>query len=298
MQTKHIVCFGEILWDVLPTSKKPGGAPMNVAYHLHQLGLSSTLISRIGRDAAGEELLAFLKTIGLSDQYIQVDETHDTSTVQATVGDDNEVSYDIVAPVAWDFLANEDQLSVLVEQADVLVYGSLASRGPVSRSTLLRLIDAARYRLFDANLREPHYTRETLDLLLGKADTLKLNASELSVLSGRHPEVSVTEEEAVRRLQERYDLAEVIVTKGAEGASYYTGTGQYHYPALPVVINDTVGSGDSFLAAFLAQKMKGKTGYDILKFATALAGYVTTQAGACPPYEIEDIEEFMAKGLS
>lgn len=293
MGSKNIVCFGEVLWDMLPSGKQPGGAPMNVAYHFSRLGMRSNIISRIGNDDAGEELCAFLSRIGLSTEFIQVDDSHDTSSVLAHVGNDNEVTYDIVAPVAWDFITYEERFSGLVKQADVLVYGSLASRNPASRDTLLRLVDQARYRAFDVNLRAPHYTQETLELLLGKADMVKLNAHELAELATWYAGTSADEREQVSRLQQRYGIAEVIVTKGANGASYYTDSAQYNCPAVRVEVKDTVGSGDSFLAAFLMQKLNGESGNRILEYATALAAYVTTQSGACPIYTIADINRFV-----
>lgn len=292
-ENRKVVCYGEVLWDVLPTGRQPGGAPMNVAYHLNRLGIHSTVISRIGNDAYGEELRAFLQRIGIPVDFLQVDEEYPTSQVLAAIGEDNEVKYNIVAPVAWDFIAYEPELVTLIQDADVLVYGSLVTRNETSRNTLLQLLDKARYRVFDINLRAPHYTPETIDLLLRHADAIKLNSHELAEVSAWLGNRSGNEYTGIGLLQDHYGLQEIIVTKGAQGASYYTPVSRHDYPAVPVEVRDTVGSGDSFLAAFLTQKLRGETSDKILEFATTLGAYVTTQSGACPPYSWKDLNRFM-----
>src|SRR5690606_20689812 len=145
---------------------------------------------------------------------------------------------------------------------------------------------------FDVNLRAPHYTRETVDLLMRYADAVKLNGQELAVVSAWFGNTSGDENTAVGVLQDRYGLPEIIVTKGAAGASYYRSDARYDCPAIPVDIADTVGSGDAFLAGFLAQKLRGETGDRMLEFATMLGAYVTTQSGACPPYAQADLDRF------
>ncbi|WP_353197143.1 carbohydrate kinase [Parapedobacter defluvii] len=290
---KRVVCFGEVLWDVMPTGRKPGGAPMNVAYHLRRLGIDSTVISRIGADPAGDGMRSFLNGIGISTALVQVDHHQATSEVLATIGSHNEVSYEIVAPVAWDFITTDPHSVKAVAQADAFVYGSLAVRSPQSRETLFELLRHARYRLFDVNIRPPHYNRETIERLLSTADAVKLNHHELLEISGWLGNRSDSEYAGAVLLQDRYGLAEIIVTKGEHGASYYTPSFRYDYPAVPVSVKDTIGSGDSFLAAFLAQKLRGESAESMLSFATTLGAYVTTQSGACPPYAATDLNRFM-----
>lgn len=299
MENKKVVCFGEVLWDILPTGKKPGGAPMNVAYHLNRLGIQSTIISSIGMDDDGDELKVFLSNIGMPTEFIQTDEQYPTSKVLARIGADDEVTYDIVAPVAWDFIRYEHGFARLIEDADVLVYGSLVARNATSRDTLLQLLDRARYRLFDVNLRAPHYAPDTIDLLLHRADAVKLNIHELRELSGLLFNQPGNESMGIRLLQDRYGLKDIIVTKGAQGASYYTPQARHDCAAMPVVVKDTVGSGDSFLAGFLAQKLRGeKNSENMLGFATGLGAYVATQVGACPPYSRADLDRFIGENHS
>ena len=290
----QVICFGEVLWDNLPEGKKPGGAPMNVAYHLKKMGKSSALISRVGNDQDGKDLLEVIKQLGLSDELCQVDNQYKTSLVEVVITPDHEVKYDIVFPVAWDFIEYEPRLESIIQEAEVLVFGSLVSRNEVSRATLDRLLVLAAYKVFDVNLREPHYDQAHIAHLLHKTDLLKLNIHELNLISGWFGSLE-HEAEKVRLLQQKFNINEVIITKGSNGASYYTSEIQYHYPAYKVEVQDTIGSGDSFLAAFLAKKLSGEYLEGTLDFAVAVGAFITQQAGACPQYSRFDLNRFIWK---
>lgn len=293
--TRNVVCFGEILWDNLPSGRKPGGAPMNVAYHLKKLGVNSTLISRVGDDDNGIELLDFIKGKGLTVEYCQKDAKAPTSTVEVQIGKDHEVRYDIVTKVAWDYIELESRLFDLVANADAFVFGSLAARNSVSYMTLHTLLEKAAYKVFDVNLREPHYDKNSISQLLRKTDLLKLNIHELNLISSWFCSVCKTEWERIKVLQDQFGVEEIVVTKGGEGASYYTKNAQCNYPAYKVEVQDTVGSGDSFIAAFLSQKLTGDSIEGILNYASALGAYVTTHSGACPDYNKLDLDKFIWK---
>lgn len=292
---KSVVCFGEILWDVLPTGKKPGGAPMNVAYHLHKLGLKSSMISSVGNDLPGMELLDFLKSIDLPLNYIQHHAQQPTSEVHTEIGEHDEVTYDIVYPVAWDFIEFKPAHEALIGQADAFIFGSLGSRNEVSRTTLVRMLDHAKYRVFDVNIRAPHYSQEFITLLLGKCDMVKLNGAELEMISGWYEPACTNEIERIEMLFERFDFQEVIITKGSKGATYYTEAIRYDYPCYPVAVQDTVGSGDSFLAAFLAMKLSNEPLEEMLDYAVAMGAFITSKSGACPDYSKFDLDRFIWK---
>jgi len=290
-----IVCFGEILWDMLPTGKQPGGAPCNVAVHLHQLGQPVQIISRVGDDELGRELLDFVEAKGLSTEYVQRGHTHLTGVVKANVGDANEVVYKIVQPVAWDYIQYEDGLAQLVEQADVLVYGSLAARQTGTRETLYRLLEHARFRVFDVNLRPPHYTKDVTKYLLEKAHLVKMNHHELAEIMGWFGEADLTDRPAAMRwLAERYDLQAVCVTCGADGALLLLGGEIYSAPGLPVEVRDTIGSGDAFLAALLTGWLAGHEPGAMLRFACAAGALVATHQGATPAFSAADVAGLLA----
>ena len=276
-----IACFGEMLWDVLPTGKQPGGAPLNVAVHLHNFGLNAQIISRVGHDDLGTELLAFVESKGISTRYVQRGETHLTGVVKANVSDHKEVTYQIVKPVAWDYIQYNDALSELVETAEAFVFGSLAARQAPSRETLYRLLQQANFKVFDVNLRPPHYTRDVVTYLLKQADLVKLNHHELAEIMDWFG-VSSDEETALRWLAERFLLQAVCVTKGADGAVLWVGQQLYRSPSIAVQVQDTIGSGDAFLAALLRGWLAGQQPADYLAFACAAGSLVASYQGATP----------------
>ncbi|WP_233454844.1 carbohydrate kinase family protein [Hymenobacter negativus] len=287
-----IACFGEMLWDVLPTGKQPGGAPLNVAVHLRNFGLDAQLISRVGHDDLGTELLAFVESKGLSTKYVQRGETHLTGVVKANVSNTNEVTYKIVQPVAWDYIQYEPALSSLVQGAEAFVFGSLAARSPVSRETLYRLLQQAPLKVFDVNLRPPHYSRDVVQYLLRHADIVKLNHHELTEIMDWFG-ASPAEETALEWLAARFQLQAVCVTKGADGAALWTGGHLYRSPGRPVAVQDTIGSGDAFLAALLRGLLSHQPPADNLAFACAAGSLVATFQGATPA-----ISESMVRELA
>ncbi len=276
-----IACFGEMLWDVLPTGKQPGGAPLNVAVHLHNFGLDAQLISRVGHDDLGTELLAFIEGKGLSTRYVQRGKTHLTGVVKANVSDSHEVTYQIVQPVAWDYIQYTAPLGALVATADAFVFGSLAARGPASRETLYRLLQRAPLKVFDVNLRPPHYSRDVVTYLLGQADVVKLNHHELAEIMGWFG-ASPDEATALQWLAARFQLPAVCVTKGADGAVLWVGQRLYRSPGIAVRVQDTIGSGDAFLAALLKGWLAGSPPADYLAFACATGSLVASHQGATP----------------
>lgn len=287
-----VCCFGEILWDVLPNGPQPGGAPLNVTYHLAKLGVPGALISRVGKDPDGAGLTALMDGWGLRTDLLQKDPSHDTSRVLARISPDNEVKYEILYPVAWDFIELNPAAAATAAAADYFVYGSLAARHAVSGTTLFSLLDRARCKVFDINLRPPFWEKNILEILLSKADILKVNQSEMETILPLFGGGPGTEEEQVEALRRAFDISGVIVTKGAQGASYYTPEGTWHAGGAVVKVCDTVGSGDSFLAAFLASHHRKENPKVILKKATAMGAFVAGKKGGCPEYEMEEYLNF------
>ena len=293
MSEKKIVCFGEVLWDVLPSGKQPGGAPFNVAVHLHQLGLPADLISRVGDDDLGTELLDFIASKGLSTEFVQHGKTHLTGVVKANVDDANEVTYKIVQPVAWDYIQYDASLEQLVAAADMFVFGSLAARQTVTRETLYRLLAHAKFKVFDVNVRPPHYTKEVVKYLLEKADLVKMNHHELAEIMAWFGE-ETDKPAAMQWLATRFDLRAVCVTCGADGALLWTNGQLYRAPGVSVEVKDTIGSGDAFLAAFLKGWQAGQEPGEVLRFACATGALVATHLGATPAFTEADVAELLA----
>ncbi|AUD01519.1 carbohydrate kinase family protein [Spirosoma pollinicola] len=283
-----ITCFGETLWDVLPTSKQPGGAPMNVAADLRNFGLDARMITRVGNDDLGRELLDFIEHKGLPLDLVQTGQTHLTGVAKANISDTNEVTYKIVQPVAWDYIQLEPNLLDVVKQSDFFVYGSLAARSPQTRETLLALLEVAPKKVFDVNIRAPHYERATVEALLHQADIVKLNEHELVELSGWYGEENDLHR-AMHQLRGHFKLEKLIVTLGEHGAVLLDNAGLHSQLGFPVEVADTIGSGDAFLAAFLYKTLQGESPKKILEFACATGAFVATQQGATPAFTEDTI---------
>lgn len=284
MSKSNILCFGEILWDLLPEElggRIAGGAPMNVAYHLNALGIPSNIISRVGNDALGLELKAFLTQKGISTEFVQTDNVLPTGIVDVTLDAKGSPSYKIVQPVAWDNIMLTDDIKKAVSEADALVFGSLICRNEASKHTLFELLDLAKNTVFDVNLRAPFYSKDIIEPLLQKANIVKMNEHELDIISKWNShETDFTEQ--VREVQERYDIKTLIVSHGSIGAYCYEKKILYFQHAFEIKVQDTIGSGDAFLAAFLSEKMTGKSAKDCLLTACKAGAYVATQTGATP----------------
>ncbi|TPG65645.1 carbohydrate kinase [Hymenobacter nivis] len=245
------MCFGESLWDVLPAGRQPGGAPYLVAVHLHRLGRPVRLASRVGRDELGTELLAAMDAEGLDRSLVQHSPTHLTGVVKANVQPGHPTTYKVVQPVAWDYIRFGEELRAAVAGAPMLVYGSLAARTAATRETLYRLLQHAAFKVFDVNLRPPHYTRAVVKYLLQQADFVKLNQVELAEIMAWLGQPA-TEATALPYLAAHFHLQAVCLTKGAAGATlwadnqFFASTG-----ALPAA-TETIGSSDVLLAHLLA----------------------------------------------
>lgn len=286
---KHpVTCFGETLWDMLPSGKQAGGAPMNVAYHLQKLGKSPAIISRVGSDELGQQLLQTLQDKNVCTAYVQVDDSKKTSVVTATAKNALEMAYTIVEDVAWDYIEVNTHNKRLVQQSEYFIYGSLAARNKTSLQTLLVLLEAANKKVLDVNLRPPFYNPALVEMLLQKADIAKLNMDELQLLAGWYTALP-TPPDQMRFLKDEFYLESIIVTCGANGAIVNRGDEWCYCQGLPVAVADTVGSGDSFLAALLSGFMDGFSTETALGFANQLAAFVATQQGACPQYVMQDI---------
>jgi fructokinase len=297
MAAYQVVCFGELLWDVLPTGAKPGGAPMNVAYHLQKLGLPTAVITRVGNDEKGAELVRILSTNGLADNYVQTDTNHSTGVVLASLNEKAEATYEIVQPVAWDFIACETGLQDLVVATEYFIYGSLASRNETSRNTLFQLLESARTKVLDINLRPPHFTKAGVEALLQQCNILKINDQELQQISGWYGNLNKLEDQ-MRLLQDRFNIITMVTTRGSEGAVLIKDGLTVVHPGFKVAVKDTVGSGDAFLAALLFQLHKHTSSAEALAFANALGAYIASCNGACPAYDVSVITTNMQEGFT
>lgn len=289
MKSMPVICFGETLWDIFENQKKPGGAPMNVAVHLRQFGIASSVISKVGNDELGSGLLEFLKTKKVDVSLIQIDNEEPTGLVNVKLGPKGDAQYDIVFPSAWDFIGNPAS----IKHPFILVFGSLASRSETSRNTLLNLIENADLALFDVNFRAPHYTRTFIEQLLTASDIVKLNEHEIAIIGEWIGLKDASYEKLIKKVAEIFKINHIIVTLGDKGAMVFIDGIIHRHPGFKIKVADTVGSGDSFLASYLSNFIKGKPAEYCLEMACATGAYVATQNGAVPEYKISDIESIL-----
>lgn len=287
----NILAFGEILWDILPSGKKCGGAPANFAYHCRQMGADARILSRVGADPLGEELLAFCRQLNLDTRMIGVDRDLPTGTVTVKLNAGGLPVYTIHENVAWDALEAVPEAVAWAADADVLCFGSLAARGEKNRRALAAILDAAKpdaLRVLDLNLRNPFCEKENLEFVLSRANVLKLNDEELVRISRMFSLEGETLEERISgifhasALPGSENLRMMIVTCGADGSWLATKTERVFTPGQAVNVVDTVGAGDAFTAAVAMGTLRGRPLPEIGEWATTLAGYVCTQAGATP----------------
>jgi len=293
----YILCFGEVLWDIFPEGSRAGGAPFNVAYNVHKMGIDVQVISKTGNDELGEKLREQIDNWGISTQLIQIDKNYPTGTVIAKIDERNEATYEIINDVAWDHIEYFSEYNELVSNAEAFVFGSLSSRNEKTRKTLLKLLDTAKLKIFDVNLRPPFIYAEFIKTLLHKADIVKINKSELLQIIKLIGDELQTEEEAVKTIQKYFAVDEVVLTKGSEGAAYFVQDKNYTLPAVPITVADTVGSGDAFLSGFISKRIFDEKPEEILRNAVSLGAFITSRNGACPDYDYCEFEKFRKKNF-
>lgn len=284
-ESKYVVGIGEALWDILPEGKKIGGAPANFAYHVSQFGLESRVVSAVGDDVLGEEILMNFRKKNLQCMVPKV--AFPTGTVQVTVDAAGVPCYDIMQGVAWDNIPFTEELAKLAGQTCAVCFGSLAQRSEVSHNTIQSFLDAMSdgdgiYRIFDINLRQDFYNREILCESLEKCNVLKINDEELSIVGRMFGYTGQDMRETCMKLLEDYGLKMLILTCGVAGSHVFTRDSVSFRETPKVSVADTVGAGDSFTGAFIAALLKGKTVEDAHGLAVDVSAYVCTQSGAMP----------------
>lgn len=290
----EILCIGEVLWDRLPSGAKPGGAPMNVALHLNAIGLNAAIASSVGKDEAGQQLINFLQESGVKTDLIQLDETLPTSEVLVHLDANNNATYEICEPVAWDNIQLTRELAEKAKNSGLIIYGTLASRNKTTRETLLQLLgneDAV--KLIDVNLRKPYDKQDVLEVLLAKSNIVKLNDDELVVFAGWHGVKGKTERELVEWFVNHHKVDMLCVTRGERGALMYYNNQFFEHPGFKVNAVDTVGAGDAFLAGLVASFLQQKTPDKAISFACATGAFVASKAGATPKYDMNEINSIL-----
>lgn len=289
-----ITCFGEVLWDLFPDYKKIGGAPLNVALRLHTMGITSSLITKIGNDQLGKDILHYIKERGLSIDTFQIDHKHATGEVLVTLDQEGTATYTISKPVAWDFIDLEENTLEVVSQSDAFIFGSLVGRNQHSYATLLILLDKSKYNILDVNLRPPHYTPSVLLTLMKKAHCIKVNEEELDEICTLFKMKTSIFEEQVKAISAYTNTTTMCITKGGKGATLYQDNTFYSNNGYNVKVLDTVGAGDSFLATLIAELLKEVDPQKSLDKACAIGAMVAGSLGANPVFSDQQVQDFIS----
>ena len=280
-----VVGMGEALFDCLPEGKKIGGAPANFAYHVSQCGFKSCVVSAVGNDEDGDEIMRIFNQRGLNTLIERV--PFPTGTVQVTLDEKGIPSYEIKKGVAWDNIPFTEELKELAHNARAVCFGSLAQRNAVSHDTIVKFLeempeDNDTLKIFDINLRQSFYTPELLEESMGRCNILKINDEELELVSRMFGFHSISQEDKCWLLLAKYGLKMLILTCGVEGSYVFIPGKMSFQPTPRVAVADTVGAGDSFTGSFTAAILAGKSVEEAHKLAVEVSAFVCTQSGAMP----------------
>lgn len=287
------VCFGEVLFDNFPDYSKIGGAILNVSIRLKSFGMDVSIISSVGQDEKGKEIVQYLENEGIGTSGIFVQQDYLTGEVNVSLDEDGVASYNIPYPVAWDKIQMNDKYENLVKNSDVLLYGSLSCRDAITKSTLQSILKLASYKVFDVNLRAPHYSSEMLMDMMNKSNLIKFNNEELFEVADYLCCKYISMEKIIDFLAKESSTDTICVTMGAFGAVLYNKGKFYYNSGYRIKVMDTVGAGDSFLASLVYKLLNGDSPQEALNFACAVGALIAGSEGANPSLSTHEIYKFM-----
>ncbi|MFA3782179.1 PfkB family carbohydrate kinase [Melioribacteraceae bacterium 4301-Me] len=285
MQNHRVTAFGEILFDVYHNYKKLGGAPFNFIYHIKKIIGTGNLITKVGNDENGKEIINFLKKNNFSTEYIQIDKEYPTGMVKVELSENKIPEFQIFSPAAWDFIENNESIEKLVnEQTDILYFGTLAQRSEVSKKTLSSFFGREIKYFCDLNLRQNFYSKEIIENALKVADLFKVNLDELNIIMRFLIEKELGIEEAVEVIMNQYDITMMCVTMGEEGA-YLANKNEFNrdkQPRQKGELVDTVGAGDAYAAIMCLGYLQNLPVHKINALALEFASEICGIEGALP----------------
>jgi len=279
-----IVGIGEILWDMLPSGKVIGGAPANFAYHAQELGESSIVVSCIGNDELGREIISSLEKKDMPTEFLYIDKSHPTGVVSARINKEGKPSYLIQEEVAWDYIPTSTLIRELAFKSAAVCFGTAAQRSQLSRMTIqtfVGLMEQDSIRVFDINLRQNFYSQDVIETSLSLANVLKLNVNELSVVK-KLLRLNGDEKKILNELSRKYSLNLIALTRGREGSILFTEGKTSNHEGHKINVEDTVGAGDAFVAGLVTGMLRGYELDDLHNKANRVASYICSKRGATP----------------
>ena len=278
---------------MLPSGRKAGGAPANFAFHCMQLGADVRMLSRVGDDALGREILEFYQSLGLSTELIETDAVAPTGTVGVELSADGQPTFTIHENVAWDKIEATDAAIQFAKSADAIYFGSLASRSNAAFQTIKELVaqtPPSALRVLDLNLRDPFVDKGVIESLLRLANVLKLNDEELTRVTAMFEVPGNDVAQQADWFINNYNLKMLILTCGSQGSRIFADGKEHYCESRKIEVVDTVGAGDAFTAMVVVGLLSGLSTDVINKQSNEIAAFVCTQSGATPqiPSEIAD----------
>lgn len=251
--------LGDAVVDLLPESDGrllpcPGGAPANVAVGIARLGGTSGFIGRVGDDPFGALMQRTLLTEGVDITYLKQDEWYRTSTVLVDLNDQGERSFTFMVRPSADLFLETTDLPCW-RHGEWLHLCSIALSAEPSRTSAFTAMTAIRHAggfvSFDPNIREDlwqdeHLLRLCLRQALQLADVVKLSEEEWRLISGK-----TQNDRDICALAKEYEIAMLLVTKGAEGVVVCYRGQVHHFAGMSVNCVDSTGAGDAFVAGLL-----------------------------------------------
>ena len=294
LNSPPIVCYGEIVFDQFGGKSLIGGAPFNVAQRIHWHKYPTYMISRIGNDLLGKQVLEYFRLSQMSSDYIQIDQKYLTGIVEVNIKKDGP-QYEIVENVAWDYIEHNKRLCDLVSESKAFIFGSLGSRSEKSRDTLTRLLQKASNKVFDVNFRSPFYTKELISSYIEKTDFLKCNEDELKILNGYYGVNSFSLEDQISKLSSLTGLKHICVTLGSLGSILFYKQQFYYNKGYRVSVSDTIGAGDSFLATLIYNLCASpeQNPQNALDSACAMGALVASKPGGNPPITEKELQQLI-----
>ncbi|MEE9448745.1 MAG: PfkB family carbohydrate kinase [Ignavibacteriaceae bacterium] len=278
-----VTAIGEILFDVYPTSKALGGAPINFLFHIFKLTGQGTIVSRVGHDVLGEKVRRFLTNSGILTNYIQDDHNHPTGITNVTLDEQKVPTFNIDTDGAYDFIENTSELQTLIDnETDCLYFGSLAQRNDVSRNTIQSLFGKNIKYFCDLNIRQYFYSEDILICSIKSADVLKVNIDELKLLHNLLIGNEFDMMQSSFELMGKYKIDLIAVTKGAAGSTLIRDNKADHYQIEAKEVVDTLGAGDAFASILCIGYLQGWELSLINKTANEFAGEICKIKGALP----------------
>jgi fructokinase len=278
--------YGLILFDIIEGKKYIGGPAINIALHMAYHGNQPTLVSRVGNDRLGDRAKKLLVNNGVSTKFIKTDDQHDTGTVSVFLDKKGNPTFDILQPVAYDFIElTEKQLEELSKtRFDIVYFGSVVQRTGASAEMLRKILNCVSYNssFFDINLRKGHFTKAVIDFSLRHTDILKLNEEELLEVATMFSLEASEEQMIIEWLFGQYSAKIILLTRGDKGASVFTPDKRKDIDGIKVNVKDTVGSGDAFSAGFIMEYIKSGDLIHAAQKGNELGAYVAERSGAVP----------------